>query len=84
MSNAANVDRELIRAHFIEKIGGDRDLMPDDDANLVDEGILDSFGLAELVAVIQTTFEIEVPDADIKLETFCSITKIADYIAAKS
>lgn len=83
MTDAAAVDREPIRAHFTEKIGGDRSLLPGDEGDLVDEGILDSFGLAELVAVIQATYGIEVPDGDIKLETFGSIAKIADYVAAK-
>jgi acyl carrier protein len=84
MSDAAGVDRAPIRAHFIEKIGGDPDLLPDDDADLVDEGILDSFGLSELVAVIESTYDIKIPDADVKLESFTSVSMIADYVASRS
>ena len=84
MSDAAAVDPEPLRAHFTGKIGGDRDLLPEDAADLVDEGILDSFGLAELVALIQASYGVEIPDSDIKLETFGSIEKIVAYVANKS
>lgn len=84
MSDPTDVDLEPLRVHFTRKIGGDRDLLPGDDADLVDEGILDSFGLAELVALIQDTYGISVPDGDIKLETFSSLAKIVSYVASKS
>jgi acyl carrier protein len=78
------VDREPLRAHFTEKIGGDRDLLPGDEADLVEEGILDSFGLAELVALVESTYGVKVPDGDIALDTFGSVEKIAAYIVAHS
>ena len=51
---------------------------------LVEEGILDSFGLAELVALIESRYGVKVPDGDIALETFGSIEKIVAYVAGKS
>jgi acyl carrier protein len=82
MSDAAAVDREPLRAHFTRAIGGDRKLLPTDGVSLVDEGILDSFGLAELVAVIEAEYGLRVPDEDIALSNFESIERIAAYIAA--
>jgi len=84
VSDPAAVDREPLRAHFTEKIGGHRDLLPGDAADLVEEGILDSFGLAELVALVESTYGVKVPDGDIALETFGSIEKIVAYVTGKS
>ena len=79
----AEVDREPLRAHFTALIGGDRSLLPRDGESLVDEGILDSFGLAELMALLESAYGVKVPDGDLSLVTFESIDKIAAYVAAK-
>jgi acyl carrier protein len=81
--SAAPVDREPLRAHFTALIGGRRELLPTDDASLVDEGILDSFGLAELVTLVEQAYGVTVPDKDLSLATFDSIDKIAAYVAAR-
>lgn len=73
-------DLEPIRQYFLQKIGGDRSLMPPDDVSLIDEGILDSFGLAELVASIEKSYGIKIPDRDIKLPNFDNIQKIGAYV----
>jgi len=78
----SDVDREPLRAHFTAIIGGDRSLLPPDGESLVDEGILDSFGLAELMALLERAYGVKVPDADLSLKTFESIDKIAAYVAA--
>jgi acyl carrier protein len=75
-------DLEPIRQYFLQKIGGDRSLLPGDGASLIDEGILDSFGLAELVATIEKQYGIKVPDRDIKLPNFDSFAKIGKYVDA--
>jgi acyl carrier protein len=67
----------------VRKIGGARNLLPADDASLVDEGILDSFGLAELVAAIEARYGLRVPDQDLRLENFDSISKIGRYLEAR-
>jgi len=81
--SAAPVDREPLRAHFTALIGGRRELLPTYDASLVDEGILDSFGLAELVTLVEQAYGVKVPDKDLSLATFDSIDKIAAYVAAR-
>jgi acyl carrier protein len=83
VSDAAAVDREPIRAHFTALIGGDRSLLPSDAESLVDEGILDSFGLAELMALLERVYGVQVPDGDLALGTFESVDKIAAYVAAR-
>ncbi len=79
----SDVDKEPLRAHFTEKIGGDRDLLPADHESLVDEGVLDSFGLADLSAAIEEVYGIAIPDEDVSLATFESIDKIAAYVASR-
>jgi len=79
---SGDVDREPLRAYFTAAIGGDRALLPADGESLVDEGILDSFGLAELMAFLETSYGVKVPDADLSLDTFASIDRIAAYVAA--
>lgn len=83
MSDASAVDREPLRAHFTAIIGGDRRQLPGDDASLVDEGILDSFGLAELMALLERAYGVKVPDGDLSLTKFESVDKIAAYVAAR-
>lgn len=80
----SDVDKEALRAHFTAKIGGDRDLLPADGESLVDEGILDSFGLADLTAAVEEAYGIQIPDEDVSLANFETIDKIAAYVAAKS
>ena len=81
--SGGEVDREPLRAHFAAVIGGRRDLLPADGASLVDECILDSFGLAEVVALVERVYGVKVPDKDLSLTTFASIDRIAAYVAAR-
>jgi acyl carrier protein len=73
-------DLEPIRQYFTEKIGGDRSLLPKDADSLVEEGILDSFGLAELIATIEKFFDVKIPDKDVKIQNVDSIVKIGSLI----
>lgn len=77
------IDREPLVRYLAEKIGGDRSLLPKAGESLVDEGVLDSFGLADLVAMLETTYGVKVPDKDLSLKTFESIDKIAAYLEAR-
>ena len=73
-------DLEPVRQYFLQKIGGDRSLLPKDDVSLIDEGILDSFGLAELVATIEKVYGIRVAEKDVKITNFDSIARIGRYV----
>jgi acyl carrier protein len=77
------LDREPILTYLAEKIGGDRGLLPKGNVSLVDEGILDSFGLADLVAFLEKSYGVKVPDKDLALANFDSIDKIAGYVEAR-
>ncbi len=54
-----------------------------DTASLLEEGIIDSMGVMELVMYIGTNFEIQVDPADVTPENFDSVRKISDYVRRK-
>jgi acyl carrier protein len=55
-----------------------------DDVSFLDEGIVDSVGVMELVAFVGDSFHISVEDLDITPENFDSVSKIATYVRRKA
>jgi acyl carrier protein len=55
----------------------------DDDASLLEAGIVDSIGVMELVTFVDKTYKITVPPEDISPDNFDSINRLANYIRLK-
>jgi acyl carrier protein len=55
-----------------------------EDASLMDEGLMDSTGVLELILFVEETFAISVADDEILPENFDSIARIAAYVDRKS
>ena len=55
-----------------------------DDASFLQEGIVDSVGVLELVLFVEQTFGVDVDDQDITPDNFDSVSKLANYIRRKS
>ena len=55
-----------------------------DDASLLEEGIIDSTGVLELVMFVEETFDVEVADEEIIPDNFDSVNNLAAYIELKS
>ncbi len=55
-----------------------------DDASFLEEGIVDSTGVLELVMFVEETFGVTVEDAEIVPENFDSVGQLAAYIRSKS
>jgi acyl carrier protein len=55
-----------------------------DDVSFLDEGIVDSVGVMELVAFVEDNFHVSVEDLDITPENFDSVSKIAAYVRRKA
>jgi acyl carrier protein len=55
----------------------------DDDASLLEAGIVDSIGVMELVSFVDKTYKITVPPEDISPDKFDSINRLANYIRLK-
>ena len=54
-----------------------------DDDSFLEEGILDSIGVLELVAFIEENFTVSVEDPEITPDNFGSVNKLAAYIRGK-
>lgn len=50
------------------------------DQSLLEAGILDSFGIVEMITFIESEFDIAIPDEDMTKEKLGSIQKMAEYI----
>lgn len=50
--------------------------------SLLETGILDSFGIVEMMTFIESEFDIEIPDEDMNQEKLGSIKKMALYVAS--
>ncbi len=51
-----------------------------DDASFLEEGIVDSLGIMELVVFIEETFGLAVADRDLTPDNFDSVNKLGHYI----
>jgi acyl carrier protein len=54
------------------------------DDSLIDQGIIDSFGLVEITAFIQKNHGITVAEEEMTREQFGSMNKMAKYITQKA
>ena len=55
-----------------------------DDASFLEEGIVDSVGVLELVSFVEEYFKITVDDVDVTPDNFDSVDKLAAYIRQKT
>ena len=55
-----------------------------EDASFLEEGIVDSTGVLELVMFVEETFNITVEDPEIVPENFDSVGQLAAYVRRKS
>jgi acyl carrier protein len=55
----------------------------DDDASLLDRGIIDSTGVLEVIGFIEDTFGIKVEDSEMLPDNLDTIGRIANFIARK-
>ena len=55
----------------------------DDDDSFLEEGIVDSLGIMELVMFVEETFKVVIEDHEITPDNFDSVNKLAHYIQSK-
>jgi acyl carrier protein len=79
MPDSPRIDR--LRA-LIEQVAG-QPAPAAADESLFESGLLDSFVLPDLVAAIETSFSIKVPDADLTPRKFDSVARIDAYLAER-
>jgi acyl carrier protein len=80
MDNIENAVRSFIEENFLFR--SDRAALSDTES-LLDSGIMDSTGVLELVAFLESAFPIQMSDAEIVPENLDSITSIAKFLKRK-
>lgn len=72
--------RQFLHDCFI--LDGELDALGDD-ASFLENGIVDSTGVLELVVFVEETFGIEVADHEVIPANFDSVNRLTAYVAAK-
>jgi len=80
MSTVSSKVREFIKDNFMYR--DDRAELTDSES-LLDAGLIDSTGILELVAFIETEFSIQMADTDIVPDNLDSVETIVRYIEDK-
>lgn len=62
---------------------GDEDEIIENDASLMDNGIIDSTGVLELIAHVESNYSIKVENDEILPENLDSLDKIAQFVNNK-
>ena len=75
----------MIRTYIAENMLFSDDGYPyADSASFLEEGIVDSMGILELVMFVEENFHVTVEDGEIVPDNFDSVGKLAAYIRGKS
>ena len=72
-----------IRVFVLEQYPACRQRNLQDTDSLIDSGIVDSMGILELVAFVESDFGVVVEDTDLTPENFESIAALSDFVLAK-
>ncbi len=76
--------KESIRTYIAKNILFSKDGYPyKDETSLLEEGIIDSMNVLELVAFIEEKFQVTVNDREIIPDNFDSVSKLAAYVQSK-
>ncbi len=76
--------KEAIRVFVVENFLYGDDEKLDDNSSFLEEGIIDSTGILELVTYLEETYKILVEDEELIPENLDSIAKVVKYILKKN
>ena len=75
--------REIVRKYILDTFIKDNELTIDDDFSFIEEGVIDSVGVMEMVAFLETTFNFRVEDEELVPDNLDSVNKIVTYVDSK-
>jgi acyl carrier protein len=76
---------EQVREYVAENLMvSDNGYSLEDDTSFLEEGIVDSTGVLEMVMFVEEAFGIEVDDQDIVPDNFDSVSKLVAYVQSKT
>jgi len=77
--------REQIRGFIIENfLFGDAEPLSDDAVSLLDNGIVDSVGVMEMVAWLEQKHGVKVEDQELVPENFDSVERLVRFVERKN
>lgn len=74
---------DRVRQFILKNLYFAEDSSLDDDASFLETGVVDSMGVMELVAFVQTEWGVTVEPEEIVVENFDSIRKLAAFVRRK-
>jgi acyl carrier protein len=75
---------EVIRTHIAHSILFSKTYPYADDASFLEEGIIDSMNVMELILFVEEQFGLEVTDDEIVPDNFDSVARIAAFVRQKN
>lgn len=85
LGDAAKTEtKDKIRKFVINNfLLGDDNQILNDNASFLEQGIIDSTGILELVSFVQETFDIRIEDMELMPDNLDSLNKLEAFIAKK-
>ncbi|MBI5083381.1 MAG: acyl carrier protein [Acidobacteria bacterium] len=77
------MDRRQRLIEIIQRVTK-KDTAPAADESLFDSGLIDSFGLPDLVSALEQEFSIQIPDSDLSPRKFDCIERIEEYLDSRN
>ena len=62
---------------------GKGDVLYDNDSSFIQEGLVDSMGVLEIIAYVQSAFGIEIGSREVTPQNFDSVNKIGQFVRGK-
>lgn len=78
-----HIRAELAKFIATNYLFGDTASAPRDDDSLVEQGIIDSTGILELIEFLRSHFEVEVSESETVPENLGSISNLTEFIMSK-
>ena len=76
--------RDRIREHVVQQLlFGDASGLVADEESLIDNGVIDSTGVIDLVAYVEDCWDVQVEDDEIVPDNFDTIARLAAYVVKK-
>jgi len=72
-----------VRDFILERFPASRRRLRNDTDPLLESGIIDSLGVLDVVAFVESTFNITVDDEDLSPDNFQSVAQMAAYVERK-
>ncbi len=75
---------EIVRTHIAQTILFSKNYPHSDNASFLEEGIIDSMNVMELIMFVEEEFDLEIADEEVVPDNFDSVSKIANYVRRKT